>query len=59
MKDLGVVFALVIATFGAGVVTYFGWPERAVLPKMGMLIKVLWGALAFLWLSVGMMWFNV
>lgn len=59
MRDLTVVFALMCATLGAGVVTYYGWPERKVLPKMGTLIKVLWGVLVFLWVSVGVLWFNV
>lgn len=58
MRDWTVVFALVCATFGAGVVFYYGWPERNTVPKFGLLLKVLAGMLVFLWVSIGALWIN-
>ena len=56
MRDWTVVFALMCATLGAGVVFYYGWPERKLLPGFGRMLKVLAGMLVFLWVSVGVMW---
>jgi hypothetical protein len=48
--------ALLIATFGVGVVAYYAKSMKNYEPHMGVLVKVLISMIIFLWVGFGVLW---
>ena len=48
--------ALLIATFGVGVVVYYAKSVIDYEPRMGILVKVLISMIVFLWVGFGILW---
>jgi hypothetical protein len=48
--------ALLIATFGVGVVVYYAKSVTDYEPRMGILVKVLILMIVFLWVGFGILW---